>query len=30
HPVQTRDTMIDYFRRHQVVHKIVAQNQAAA
>ena len=30
HPVQTRDAMIDYFRRHQVVHKVVAQNRAAA
>jgi hypothetical protein len=23
HPVQTRDALIDYFRRHQVVHKVV-------
>ena len=30
HPVQTRDAMIDYFRRHQVVHKIAAQNRPAA
>jgi 5'-nucleotidase / UDP-sugar diphosphatase len=30
HPVQTRDAMIDYFRRHQVVHKIASQNRAAA
>jgi 5'-nucleotidase / UDP-sugar diphosphatase len=30
HPVQTRDAMIDYFRRHQTVHKIVSQNRAAA
>jgi len=30
HPVQTRDAVIDYFRRHQVVHKIAAQNTAAA
>jgi len=30
HPVQTRDAVIDYFRRHQVVHKIVTQNTAAA
>jgi 2',3'-cyclic-nucleotide 2'-phosphodiesterase/3'-nucleotidase len=30
HPVQTRDAMIDYFRRHQVVHKIALQNRAAA
>ena len=29
-PVQTRDAMIDYFRRHQVVHKIVSRNRAAA
>src|SRR5437879_2317468 len=29
HPVQTRDVVIDYFRRHQVVHKIAAQNTAA-
>jgi len=30
HPVQTRDAMIDYFRRHQVVHKIALENRAAA
>ena len=30
HHVQTRDTLIDYFRRHQVVHKIASQNRAAA
>ena len=24
HPVQTRDSVIDYFRRHNVVHKIAA------
>jgi 2',3'-cyclic-nucleotide 2'-phosphodiesterase/3'-nucleotidase len=30
HPVQTRDALIDYFRRHQVVHKIVLPNRAAA
>src|SRR6266478_4245792 len=30
HPVQTRDAMIDYFRRHQVVHKVVFQNRRAA
>jgi 2',3'-cyclic-nucleotide 2'-phosphodiesterase (5'-nucleotidase family) len=30
HPVQTRDALIDYFRRHQVLHRIVSQNQAAA
>ena len=26
HPVQTRDAMIDYFRRHSVVHKITRVN----
>jgi 2',3'-cyclic-nucleotide 2'-phosphodiesterase/3'-nucleotidase len=26
HPVQTRDAVIDYFRRHKVVHRIVAKN----
>jgi 2',3'-cyclic-nucleotide 2'-phosphodiesterase (5'-nucleotidase family) len=26
HPVQTRDALIDYFRRHQVVHKIAVAN----
>ncbi|MEY2543691.1 MAG: 5-nucleotidase / UDP-sugar diphosphatase [Verrucomicrobiota bacterium] len=30
HHVQTRDALIDYFRRHQVVHKIASQNWAAA
>ena len=30
HPVQTRDAMIDYFRRHQVVHRIVPHQRAAA
>ena len=30
HPVQTRDAMIDYFRRHQVVPKIASQNRSAA
>jgi len=30
HPVQTRDAMIDYFRRHQVVHKVGSQDQRAA
>jgi 2',3'-cyclic-nucleotide 2'-phosphodiesterase/3'-nucleotidase len=30
HPVQTRDAMIDYFRRHQVVHRIASQNRPAA
>ena len=29
HPIQTRDTVIDYFRRHQVVHKIAFQNRPA-
>jgi 2',3'-cyclic-nucleotide 2'-phosphodiesterase (5'-nucleotidase family) len=24
HPVQTRDALIDYFRRHKIVHKIAA------
>jgi 2',3'-cyclic-nucleotide 2'-phosphodiesterase (5'-nucleotidase family) len=24
HPVQTRDALIDYFRRHKVVHRVVA------
>jgi 5'-nucleotidase / UDP-sugar diphosphatase len=24
HPVQTRDALIDYFRRHKVVHRIAA------
>jgi hypothetical protein len=30
HHVQTRDALINYFRRHQIVHKIASQNQAAA
>jgi 2',3'-cyclic-nucleotide 2'-phosphodiesterase/3'-nucleotidase len=30
HPVQTRDAMIDYFRRHPVVQKIASQNRPAA
>src|SRR5205814_573995 len=30
HPVQTRDAMLDYFRRHQVVHKVGYQDQRAA
>jgi 2',3'-cyclic-nucleotide 2'-phosphodiesterase (5'-nucleotidase family) len=30
HPVQTRDAMVDYFRRHQVVRKIASQNRPAA
>jgi 2',3'-cyclic-nucleotide 2'-phosphodiesterase (5'-nucleotidase family) len=25
HPVQTRDALIDYFRRHKIVHKIAAR-----
>ena len=29
HPIQTRDAVIDYFRRHQVVHKIAFQNRPA-
>jgi 2',3'-cyclic-nucleotide 2'-phosphodiesterase (5'-nucleotidase family) len=29
-PVQTRDAMIDYFQRHQVVHKVGSQGQRAA
>ncbi len=30
HSVQTRDAVADYFRRHQVVHKIHSQGQPAA
>jgi DNA phosphorothioation-dependent restriction protein DptG len=30
HPVQTRDALIDYFRRHKIVHKIVAAGELAA
>ena len=30
HDVQTRDTLIDYFRRHQVVHKVAAPSLPAA
>ena len=30
HDVQTRDTLIDYFRRHRVIHKVVAPARAAA
>lgn len=30
HEVQTRDTLIDYFRRHQVVHKLAAPSLPAA
>ena len=30
HPVQTREAMIDYFRRHNPVHKITLQEGAVA
>ncbi len=30
HPVQTRDALIDYFRRHKIVHKIAAGGGFAA
>jgi 5'-nucleotidase / UDP-sugar diphosphatase len=30
HPVQTRDALIDYFRRHKIVHKIAAAGRLAA
>jgi 2',3'-cyclic-nucleotide 2'-phosphodiesterase/3'-nucleotidase len=30
HPVQTRDALIDYFRRHKVVHKIATAGKLAA
>ena len=30
HPVQTRDAVIDYFRRHQVVYKIPSRSRPAA
>jgi len=30
HPVQTRDSLIDYFRRHKIVHKIVTAGELAA
>ena len=30
HPVQTRDALIDYFRRHKVVHKIATARKLAA
>jgi hypothetical protein len=30
HAVQTRDALIDYFRRHKVVHKIVVAGELAA
>src|SRR5437660_835104 len=29
HPVQTRDALIDYFRHHNIVHKITAANHLA-
>jgi hypothetical protein len=29
HPVQTRDALIDYFRRHKVVHRIAADRDWA-
>ena len=29
HSVQTRDALIDYFRRHQVVHKVAVANSLA-
>jgi 2',3'-cyclic-nucleotide 2'-phosphodiesterase (5'-nucleotidase family) len=29
HPVQTRDALIDYFRRHKVVHRITAAGDSA-
>jgi 2',3'-cyclic-nucleotide 2'-phosphodiesterase (5'-nucleotidase family) len=29
HPVQTRDALINYFRRHKVVHKIAAAGELA-
>jgi len=29
HPVQTRDALIDYFRRHQIVHRIAAAGELA-
>ncbi len=30
HPVQTRDALIDYFRRHGIVHKVAASKELAA
>jgi 2',3'-cyclic-nucleotide 2'-phosphodiesterase (5'-nucleotidase family) len=30
HPVQTRDALIDYFRHHKIVHKIVAARELGA
>jgi len=29
HQVQTRDALIDYFRRHKIVHKIVVAKELA-
>ncbi len=29
HPIQTRDALIDYFRRHKVVHRITAARDSA-
>jgi len=29
HQVQTRDALIDYFRRHRTVHKIAAERKLA-
>jgi hypothetical protein len=30
HPVQTRDALIDYFRRHKAVHRIVEAGDCEA
>jgi 2',3'-cyclic-nucleotide 2'-phosphodiesterase/3'-nucleotidase len=30
HPVQTRDALIDYFRRHKIVHKLATARELAA
>jgi 2',3'-cyclic-nucleotide 2'-phosphodiesterase (5'-nucleotidase family) len=30
HPVQTREALIDYFRRHKIVHKIATAGEVAA
>jgi hypothetical protein len=29
HPVQTRDALIDYFRRHKVAHRIATARDSA-
>jgi hypothetical protein len=29
HPVQTRDALIDYFRRHQVVYRVAIASPPA-